>query len=92
MLMELLLFLRFYFGRNPQEDLCCFLLTTASRYLNDSHYEFGKMFDACITLSHVFKKNYKNVTEQMTSNNVLAQIFLALWTLNPGAASSCSTV
>ncbi len=24
------------------------------------------------------------------SNSVLAQIFLALWTLNPGAASSCS--
>ncbi len=83
--MELLLFLRFYFGRNPQEDLCFFLLTTACRYLNDSHYEFGKMFDARITLSHVFKKTNKNVTEQMTSNNVLAQIFLALWTLAPRA-------
>ncbi len=35
------------------------------------------MFDARITLSHVFKKNYKNVTEQMTSNNVLVQIFLS---------------
>ncbi len=80
--MELLLFLRFYFGRNPQEDLCFFLLTTACRYLNYSHYEFGKMFDARITLSHVFKKNYKHVTEQMTSNNVLAQIFLSLWTLD----------
>ncbi len=91
MLMELLLFLRFYFGRNAQEDLC-FLLTTACRYLNDSHYEFGKMFVARITLSHVFKKTNTNVTEQMTSNNVLAQIFLALWTLNPGAASSFSTV
>ncbi len=42
---------------------------------------------------HMFlKKTNKNVTEQMTSNNVLAQIFLALWTLNPGAASSCSAV
>ncbi len=41
---------------------------------------------------HVFKKNDKNVTEQMTSNKVLAQIFLALWTLNPGATSSYSTV
>ncbi len=51
MLMELLLFLRFYLGRNPQEDLCFFLLTTACRYLNDSHYEFGKIFDARITLS-----------------------------------------
>ncbi len=86
MLMELLLFLRFYFGRNPQEDLC----RTACRYLNGSHYEFGKMFVARITLSHAFKKIYENVTEQMTSNNVLAQIFLTLWTLNPGAASSCS--
>ncbi len=28
----------------------------------------------------------------MTSNNVSAQIFLALLTLNPGAASSCSAV
>ncbi len=90
--MELLLFLRFYFGRNTQEDLCFFLLTTACRYLNDSHYEFGKMFDARITLSHVFKNTNKNVTEQMTSNNVLAQMFLALWTLNPGAVSSCSAV
>ncbi len=91
MLMELLLFLRFYFGRNPQEDLCFYLLTTACRYLNDSHYEFGKMFDARITLSRL-KKNYKNVTEKMMSNNVLVQIFLALWTLNPGAASSCSAI
>ncbi len=92
MLIEMLLFLRFYFGRNLQEDLCFFLLTTACRYLNDSHYEFGKMFVARITLLHVFKKANKNVTEQMTSNSVLAQIFLALWTLNPGAVSSCSAV
>ncbi len=32
-------------------------------------------------------KNYKNVTEQMMSNSVLAQIFLTLWTLNLGAVS-----
>ncbi len=50
------------------------------------------MFVAHITLSHVFKKNYKNVTEQLTSNTVSAQIFLTLWTLNPGAASSCHAV
>ncbi len=68
------------------------LLTTACRYLNDSHYEFGKKFVARIALSHVFKKTNKNVTEQMMSNNVLAQIFLALWTLSPGATSSCSAV
>ncbi len=50
------------------------------------------MFVARITLSHVFKKTEKKITEQMTSNSVLAQIFLTLWTLNPGAASSCSAV
>ncbi len=60
------------------------LFVDNSRYLNDSHYVFGKMFVARITLSRV--------TEQMTSNSVSAQIFLTLWTLNPGAASSCSTV
>ncbi len=50
--------------------------------------------DVCRTYHIVtcLKKIYKNVTEQMTSNSVLAQIFLALWTLNPGAASSCSAV
>ncbi len=60
------------------------LFVDNSRYLNDSHYVFGKMFVAGITLSRV--------TEQMTSNRVSAQIFLTLWTLNPGAASSCSAV
>ncbi len=39
-------------------------------------------------LAHAFKKTNKNVTEQLTSNNVLAQIFLVLWTLSPGAVSS----
>ncbi len=50
--------------------------------------------DVCRTYHIVtcLKKIYKNVTEQMTSNSVLAQIFLALWTLNPGATSSCSAV
>ncbi len=66
------------------------LFVDNSRYLNDAHYEFGKMFDVRITLSHVFKKTNKNVTEPLTSNSVSAQIFLTLWTLNPG--SSCSTV
>ncbi len=56
---------------------CSFLLTTACRYFSDiSHYKFGKMFDTRITLSHAFKKNYKN--EQMMSNSVLAQNFFAL--------------
>ncbi len=49
------------------------------------------MLVAHITLSHAFKNN-KTVTEQMTSNSVLAQVFLAFWTLNPGTASSCSDV
>ncbi len=64
----------------------CFLLTA---FINDSD-EFGKMFVASITLAHAFKKTNTNVAEQLTSNSVLAQIFLALWTLNPGPASLCS--
>ncbi len=48
-----------------------------SRFINDSD-EFGKMFVARIALAHAFKKTNKNVTEQMPSNSVLAQIFLAL--------------
>ncbi len=66
------------------------LLFVDSRFINDSD-EFGKMFVACIALAHALKK-HENVTEQLTSNSVLAQIFLAFWTLNPGAASSCSAV
>ncbi len=81
--MELLLFLRFYFGRNPQEDLCFFLLTTACRYLNDSHYEFGKMFDARITLSHVFKKNTKMLLSKWRVTMFWRRFFsrFGLWTL-----------
>ncbi len=60
-----------------------------SRFINDSG-EFGKMFVARIALAYAFKKTKKNGTEQLTSNSVLAQIFLTLWTLNPGSASSCS--
>ncbi len=44
-------------------------------------------------LSHChmpLKKTNKNITEQMTSNSVLAQIFLVLWTFNTGAA--CNAV
>ncbi len=67
------------------------LLFIDSRFINESD-EFGKMFVARITLAHAFKKTNKNVTEQLTSNSFLVQIFLALWTLNPGAASSCSAV
>ncbi len=62
------------------------LLFVDSRFINDSG-EFGKMFVARIALAHAFKKTNTNVTEQLTSNSVLAQIFLVLWTLNPGAAS-----
>ncbi len=45
-----------------------------------------------ISHCHMPLKNNKTVTEQMTSNSVLAQVFLAFWTLNPGTASSCSDV
>ncbi len=64
------------------------LLFIDSRFINDSD-EFGKMFVARIALAHDFKKTNKNVTEQLTSNRVLAQIFLTLWTLSPGATSLC---
>ncbi len=47
--------------------------------------EFGRCFSHVLHW-HVFKKTDKNVTEQLTCNSVLAQIFLVL-----GAASSCST-
>ncbi len=67
------------------------LLFVDSRFIDDSD-EFGKMFVARIALAHAFKKTNTNFTEQLTSNNVLTQIFFALWTLNPGAASSCSAV
>ncbi len=78
MLMELL------FRQKAGRSQCLFLLTAD---------EFGKMFIARITLAHAFKKKTNtNVTEQLTSNNVLAHIFLVLWTLNPGTASSCSAV
>ncbi len=69
-----------------QEDL----LFVDSRFINDD--EFGKMFVAHIALERAFKKTNKNVTEQLMSNSVLAQIFLMLWILNPGATSSCSAV
>ncbi len=61
------------------------LFVDNSRYLNDSHSEFGKSICICICICIC-------VTEQMMSNRVLAQIFLMLWTLNPGTASSCSAV
>ncbi len=67
------------------------LLFVDSRFLNDSD-EFWKIFVARMALAHAFKKTNKNVTERLMSNSVLAQIFLALWTLSPGAASSYSAV
>ncbi len=33
-------------------------------FINDCHYEFGKMFVTRITLSHAFKKINKNVTDE----------------------------
>ncbi len=66
------------------------IIFVAGRFINDD--EFGKMFVAHIALEHAFKKTNKNVTKQLMSNSVLAQIFLTLWILNPGAASSCSAV
>ncbi len=39
------------------------------------------MFVARVTLAHAFKKTNKNVTEQLTSKSILAQISLTLWTL-----------
>ncbi len=62
------------------------LLFVDSRFINDSD-EFGKMFVTRIALAHAFKKTDKNVTDQLTSNNVLEQIFLAFCTLNPDATS-----
>ncbi len=41
------------------------------------------MFVARIALSHAFKKVNKNVTEQLTSNSVSAQIFLSLLDFEP---------
>ncbi len=67
------------------------LLFVDRRFINYSD-EFGKMFVTHIALAHVFKKTNTNVTEQLQINSVLAQIFIVLWTLNPGAASLCSAV
>ncbi len=68
------------------------LLFIDSRFINDSD-ELGKLFVARIALAHAFKKKkrIKNVTEQLPSNSVLAQIFRVLWTLSPGAAACCVT-
>ncbi len=63
------------------------LLFVDSRFINDSD-QFGKMFVARITLAHAFKKTI-SVTEQLTSNSVLAQIWcFGLWTLVQRACSA----
>ncbi len=62
------------------------LLFVDSRFINDSD-EFGKISVAHIAMAHAFKKTNKNVTEKLPSNSVLAQIFLALWTLVPRACA-----
>ncbi len=48
-----------------------------------SHVAYRNVTHTCLVKIH------KNVTEQLTSKTVSAQIFFALWTLNPGAVSSC---
>ncbi len=61
------------------------LLVDNSRFINYSYYEFAKMIVARITLSHpCLVKIHKSFTEQLTSNIVSVQIFLTLWTFNPG--------
>ncbi len=60
-----------------------------NRFINYSHYEFGKMFfiyHIVIFLAQI----HKNVTEQLTNNTVSVQIFLALWIVrNQNACNSC---
>ncbi len=48
--------------------------------------------DVCDTYHIVTRLLKNNKNEQMMSNSVSAQKFLALWTLKPGAASSRSAV
>ncbi len=88
MLMELLLFLSFYFGRNPQKTSV--LPFVDNRFINDSHYKFGKMFVARIALSHAFKKLIK-----MLLSNWRVKVFqhrfssrFGLWTLAPRARAA----
>ncbi len=50
------------------------LLFIDSRLIHDSG-EFGKMF---VALAHAFKNTNTNITEQLTSNSVLALIYLTL--------------
>ncbi len=60
--------------------------------LFDSHYEFGKMFVACITLSHpCLVIIHKNVTEQLRSNSFSADFPHAL-NSEPWVTSLCSAV
>ncbi len=74
--------------QEPRRPQCLCLLTTACRYFSDiSHYEFVKMFVTRITWSQAFNFFYKN--EQMMSKCFSAEFPRAL---NPGAASSCSSV
>ncbi len=65
-----------------QEDLSAYVCW--QQHADISHYELGKMFVTRITLSHAFKKIIK-MSKLWVSVS-------ALWTLNPGAASSCSAV
>ncbi len=55
------------------------LFVDKSGFINYSHYEFGKMFVARITLLHpCLVKCHKHVTEQLTSNTVSAD-FPRVW-------------
>ncbi len=92
MLMEFLLFLSFYFGGNPQEELIASFCWQQQIY---RWFSLRIWEDVCCSYHTVtcLVKIHKNVTEQLTSNNVSAQIFLALWTLaNKQIAPSYSTV
>ncbi len=91
MLMEFLLFLSFYFGGNPQEALSASFVDN-SRFINYSHYEFGKVFVAHITLSHscLIKIN-TNLTEQLTSNSFSTDLPRAL-NFEPWVTSLCRAV
>ncbi len=73
--------------RRNQEDLSAYF------YWQQIYKWFWPVWeDVCRTyrIGTCLLKTNTNFTEQLPSNSVLAQIFLTLWTLNPGPASSCS--
>ncbi len=86
-------FLRFYFGRNPQEDLSASSCWHQYRYLNDSHYESGKMFVASIHAiracfrkhniqQFIFVQSSYSKQHQPTSSSSLETLYTALSSLS----------